>query len=193
MFKKIIKWFYLNFKFRKNSLRLKTLNIPASARIGFSNTIETGVSIDGDFEIGDLSYINKNSTLSDVSIGKYSSISSNCSIGGFEHPIHHFTTHPIIFNSYYGSKRIISVPKKKTIIGNDVWVGHGAIIKQGVIISDGAVVAAGAVVTKNIPPYEIWAGVPAKKINVRSVDKYPYGKNNWWDIEIERIREWKEY
>jgi serine acetyltransferase len=49
------------------------------------------------------------------------------------------------------------------------------------------------VVTKNIPPYEVWAGVPAKKINIRTIDKYPYGKKNWWDIEIERIREWEEY
>lgn len=55
-------------------------------------------------------------------------------------------------------------------IGHHVWIGTGAIILQGVTIGDGAVVAAGAVVTKDIPPYEVWGGVPAKFIRKRSTE-----------------------
>lgn len=55
-------------------------------------------------------------------------------------------------------------------IGNHVWIGTGAIVLQGVNIGDGAVVAAGAVVTKDIPPYEVWGGVPAKFIRTRTKD-----------------------
>ncbi|MFV0595792.1 CatB-related O-acetyltransferase [Shewanella sp.] len=193
MFKKIIKYFYLLVKNRGRKLKLKTMEIPSNALFGYMNTIESGVHVDGDFEIGDLSYINKNTILSNVRVGRFTSISSNCSIGGFEHPINFYTTHPIIFNKYYGAKKIINIESKITKIGNDVWIGHGAIIKQGVNVSDGAIVAAGSVVTKDIPPYEIWAGVPARKIKTRCVKILPFDNKNWWDLDIERIRQWEKY
>jgi acetyltransferase-like isoleucine patch superfamily enzyme len=56
----------------------------------------------------------------------------------------------------------------EVIIGNDVWIGANSILLKGVKISDGAVVGAGSVVTRSIPSYEIWAGIPAKKISERS-------------------------
>lgn len=55
----------------------------------------------------------------------------------------------------------------ETVIGNDVWVGASCLIKAGVTIGDGAVIGMGSVVTKDIGPYEIWAGVPAKRIKCR--------------------------
>ncbi|RTL49082.1 MAG: acyltransferase [Sphingobacteriales bacterium] len=58
-------------------------------------------------------------------------------------------------------------PGAPIIIGDDVWVGTNAVVLKGVTIGDGAIVAAGAVVTKSIPPYEIWGGVPAKKMGER--------------------------
>ncbi|MFE8711466.1 MULTISPECIES: CatB-related O-acetyltransferase [Aeromonas] len=193
MLKKIIKFIYFKVKYRNKKLKLKTMNLPLGSVFGYMNTVESGVYIDGEFEIGDLSYINKNSILSNVIIGKFTSISSNCSIGGFEHPISYYTTHPIVFNDYYGAKKTIHVNVKKTVVGNDVWIGHGAIIKQGVTIADGAVIAAGAIVTKSIPPYEIWGGIPARKIKSRSVDRLPYNTKCWWELDIKRIQEWKEY
>jgi len=172
---------------------LKTLDFPLSARFGYMNTLETGVSVDGDFSIGDFSYINKNTHLSNVIIGKYTSISSSCNIGGAEHPISTYTTHPIIFNGYYGANKVMAITVKKTTIGNDVWIGHGVFIKQGVTISDGAVVAAGSVVTKSIPSYEVWGGVPAKKIKDRVVRNLPYGVEDWWNLDHDMVRAWEEY
>ena len=193
MFKKFIKLFYLRFLYRQKKLNLKTSHLPLSASFGYLNTIESGVFIEGNFSIDDFSYINKNSFLSNVTIGKFTSISSNCSIGGFEHPIDRFTTHPITFNKYYGADKIVEVEDKITVIGNDVWIGHGAIIKKGISISDGSIVGAGSVVIKNIPPYEVWAGVPAVKIKNREIKQFPYDQKDWWNLDIDRIKKWKEF
>lgn len=62
---------------------------------------------------------------------------------------------------------IQSCPSSPIILEDDVWLGVNCIVLKGVIIGKGAIVAAGAVVTKNIPPYEIWGGVPARRIGVR--------------------------
>ena len=61
-------------------------------------------------------------------------------------------------------------PDFKVVIGDRAWIGPGAVILHSVHIGEGAIVAAGAVVTKSVPPYEIWAGVPARKIGERTRD-----------------------
>ncbi len=76
------------------------------------------------------------------------------------------------------------------IIGNDVWIGHEAAIMAGVKIGDGARIATRAVVTKNVKPYEVVGGVPAKSIKLRFDSETIEMLENlkWWDMGIESIR-----
>lgn len=79
--------------------------------------------------------------------------------------------------------------KNKVVIGNDVWVGTGAIIFHGVTIGDGAVIGAGAVVTHNVPPYAIVVGVPAEILKYRfnQVQIKELQAISWWNWSTEKI------
>jgi len=72
-----------------------------------------------------------------------------------------------------------------------VWIGNGAIVLSGVMIGNGSVVGAGSVVTKNIPPYEIWAGNPARFIRLRFPEEVSEKINatEWWDWSIEKLQQ----
>ena len=80
--------------------------------------------------------------------------------------------------------------EESTIIGNDVWIGAKAIIRSGVTIGDGAVIGAGAVVTKDVPPYAIVAGVPAKIIRYRFDEELRKAllAAKWWDRDMTELR-----
>ena len=118
------------------------------------------VNIAKGFACGDCVYIGQYSYIGpNVKIGNFSLISDNVNIIGHDH----------VFN-IAGVPTILSgVPEDKliTTIGDDVWIGHAATIMRGVKLGDGCIIAANSVVTKNVPAFEIWAGVPARKINVR--------------------------
>lgn len=140
-------------------------------------------------KIGAYSTIGYNSVVRFATIGKFSQSSWNVTIGGAEHPLHHLSTHTI---SVYGlsNKRLgkgngdYDLYQLPVSIGNDVWIAAGAQIKRGITIADGAVIGTNAVVTHNVGPYEIWAGVPAKKIGQRFDDRIIERllKIRWWDL-----------
>lgn len=121
------------------------------------------------------SYIGYNTILYNVEIGSFCSIASDCRIGQSGHPIHWISTSPT-FNKNRNILKINFsenqfIEDKKIIIGNDVWIGNNVHIKSGVKISDGAIIGMGSVVTKNVGPYEIWGGNPAKLIKKRFSDE----------------------
>ena len=163
--------------------------------------ISQAADLRGHFSIGAFSTISPTDGigrfLHNVSIGRYCSIAAGVWISPHEHPAAWLTTSPCVYGggAFLWARRILGrspvVPMphactKPVKIGNDVWIGQGAFIKGGVSIGDGAVVAAHAVVTKDVPPYAIVGGVPAKVIKYR-FDEETIGrllKLRWWDYDI---------
>lgn len=137
------------------------------------------------------SYINHNTTLKHTVVGKFCCISWDvCLYGGSSHD---YST-PSMYTSYhwktiFGSTIDKSLDKAKTQIGNDVWIGNGAIVINGVKVGDGAIIGAGAVVTKDVPPYSIVVGVPARVIRKRFDDNTIERLLNvkWWNWPLETI------
>ena len=138
-------------------------------------------------ELGDFSYIAYNTKCYNTRIGNYCSIGSDCVIGGAEHPLTSISSSPVFYDKknpckvYFGNWKWDSF-SKETIIGNDVWIGDHSLIKAGLSIGNGSVVGMGSVVTKNIPPYEVWAGNPAKFIKRRFNEEIVADlmNSNWW-------------
>ncbi len=149
--------------------------------------------------IGKYSYIGNNSFVSDTNIGNFTSISTNCYIGGTTHPIDWVSTSPVFHKWKNIMKKNFAKNEfeifKKTEIGNDVWIGNSVMIKAGIKIDDGAIIGMGSVVTKDIGPYEIWAGNPAKMIRKRFDDKTIENlkKIEWWNWEDKKIEEYSNY
>lgn len=186
----------------KNRLKYRQVNID-TPYIGENVIIEEGCSINRDViimnncSVDKYSYINFGSKIGYAQIGKFCSIGNNCEIGMHSHPINYISTSPRV----YGKKNILNITSKynefkdPTIIGNDVWIGSSAIIMQGVNIGNGAIIGAGAVVTKDVLPYEIVGGVPAKHIRFRfSKDIIAFLENLcWWNLNIKDSKEMKQY
>ncbi|MBP8793110.1 MAG: CatB-related O-acetyltransferase [Lutibacter sp.] len=160
----------------------------------FSNKVflAPGVKLEQS-EIGDYSRIRHFTMLKFVTIGKFSSIGKHCKIGVAAHPLNRISTNLIFYQKNKirqdWIKPIDFNPYKKTIIGNDVWIGEECFIPGGITIGNGAVIAGRSVVTKDVPPYAVVAGVPAKVI------KYRFNKevikvleeSEWWNFSEEKI------
>ena len=140
---------------------------------------------------------------SELEIGKYCSIANdvNFILDSGHHQLSETTTFPhfnylvnkelLICNKTQSDfKQSITTEKSKTIIGNDVWIGYEAVIMAGVHIGDGAIIGARAVVTKDVPPYTIVGGTPAKEIRKRFDEDVVKKllRLQWWDWSIDEIR-----
>lgn len=124
-------------------------------------------------ELGDYSYCDCLCDLANTTVGRFSNIASFVRIGATDHPLdraalHHFTYRSAKYwadaedDAAWFEKR----HSRRSTIGHDTWIGHGAQIKPDVVVGNGAVVASGAIVTKNVPPYAIVA-VAARTIRFR--------------------------
>lgn len=119
-------------------------------------------------------------------IGRYCSFSTTAVVLNRNHGISSLSTHPYIFNSALGLVESDAIEKGTCNIGDDVWMGHGAIITPSVrVIGRGAIVASGAVVTKNVPPYAIVGGNPAKVLKFRFEEDLitKIEASQWWLLD----------
>ena len=144
--------------------------------------------------MGRYSYCGYDCLLSNVEIGDFCSIGENVVIGGGTHPLHWVSTSPAFYKGRDSiSKRLATLHydyrDERTTIGSDVWIAQGVYIKAGVTIGCGAVIGMGAVVTKDVEPYAIVAGNPAKKIGERFESETAEKLMNlkWWVWEEEKL------
>lgn len=157
-------------------------------------------------------HILKGAKLKNVQVGKYSRVGENCQItnaviknftaiakdsiiGLGQHPTNYLTSHSIFYKKGNWGWHddwiapIDFIENKRITIGNDVWIGRRCMVMDGVTIGNGAIVAAGAIVTKDVPPYAVVGGVPAKVIKF----KFPEEIINrletiqWWNLSDEEI------
>ena len=160
-----------------------------------------------DCEIGLCTYISNDTHLDRTKIGRYCSIADHVRTGFGTHPTHtvvstfpsfYYDTKNIPFSFMEGQPPLYSVwryadsnDRDLVEIGNDVWIGSHVLIMDGVKIGDGAIVAAGAVVTKNVEPYSIVGGVPAKHIKYRFTEEQRKAllAIKWWEKDFEWVKE----
>jgi virginiamycin A acetyltransferase len=170
---------------------------PSEARIFYEEDI-----IYLDVPVGRMTYgfsrLNQDHLKGIHSIGRFCSIAADVAVAGMHHPLDWVSTNPFL---YYPNRGFIPppqrIPKKthqrnrKVVIGNDVWIGEGALILRPSVIGHGSVVAAGSVVTKDVPPYAIVAGVPAKFVKWRIPEPLieDMVSISWWDWDLSKIRE----
>jgi acetyltransferase-like isoleucine patch superfamily enzyme len=148
--------------------------------------------------IGKYSRVNPSCKLSNTTVGNFTAIGYGSDIGLGRHPLNFVSTHSIFYkknklrNDWVKPIKLLSLPIQ---IGNDVWIGIKCIILDGVKIGDGAIVGAGSVVTKEVPPYAIVGGAPAKIIKYRFepdvINRLLEIK--WWNLSDEEILEKIEF
>lgn len=154
-----------------------------------------------DSEIEKYSYVGWNTVVTHTSIGKFCSIAGDCVIGGASHPVDWASTSPLFYSGpNIFDENFSDVTYSNTIrtnIKNDVWIASNVIIKQGITIENGAIIGMGSVLTKDVGPYEIWVGNPAKMIGKRFNNDTKIIReihdSEWWQMNEKQIKEVAPY
>ncbi|GAB5400434.1 MAG: CatB-related O-acetyltransferase [Aureisphaera sp.] len=157
-----------------------------------ANKVPDRCNFSGKIKLGYATTLGYNNFLhGNIEIGKYCQLGADVAIHTTNHPIHYMSTY-INKNLFDGELSKLKEVKKVTI-GHDVWIGHNAIIVGEVSIGNGAIVASGSVVTKDVAPYTIVGGVPAKELKKRFSDTViqEIESLQWWNLsetELEKIK-----
>lgn len=150
--------------------------------------------------LGDYSYVERDCDLMYTRVGRFTSIASSVRINPSNHPwwrptLHHFSYRPGKFGFAATDQAVDESvfswrAEDRVDIGHDVWIGHGVIVLPGVTIGNGAIVGAGSVVTKDVAPYTIVVGNPARRLRPRFDDPQVAARLEalaWWDWPHERL------
>jgi acetyltransferase-like isoleucine patch superfamily enzyme len=159
--------------------------------LGRGCSIARGVELGARVTVGDYSYVNLGAIIGSGEIGRFCSIGPYAIVGMPEHPTCYLSTSPRL----YGRANVFRRPSDweefpdPPLIGSDVWIGASAFVRQGVQIGPGAVVAAGAAVTRDVDPYQIVGGVPARPIRSRfSTQEVEWLlQARWWDLPLAEL------
>jgi len=150
-------------------------------------------------KIGGYSNVGFASYLADCVVGRYCNIGARVSIGGYEHPQDWLgitayqwgkSTVPLVSSAIQRLLESNAPPRQRTtVIGSDVWIGDNSVVKRGVTIGDGVIVGAGCVVTRDVPPYAVVIGVPARVHRFRfELDiRQELLSSRWWEMELEEL------
>jgi len=192
-----VKWLLRLAKLKKKRIYGKLSSyVDDKSQLDGNNYLSQGSKVI-ESHLGQFSYVNYGSVVNQTTVGKYTCIGPQALIGGLGiHPTTRLSTHRMFYNgnnpcwSGYASGNPF-VENKRTIIGNDVWIGARVIVLDGVTIGDGAIVASGSIVTKNVENYSIVGGVPAKHIKYRlssdAVAKIL--EDPWWNWSESRVKQ----
>ncbi|MFT4524152.1 MAG: acetyltransferase-like isoleucine patch superfamily enzyme [Bacteroidia bacterium] len=181
-------------KYEKHNLMIGVGSDIINVELGTGVFLGADVAISNS-SIGDSSYVNSRSQIQHTKIGKFTSIGPNVHIVLGNHPTNFVSTHPTF---YANNKSFECFADKmyfeeygKVDIGNDVWIGQDVIIPGNVKIGDGAIIAPKAVVTKDVEPYAIVGGVPAKHIRYRfdEATRNTLQKDKWWNKDRTWLKE----
>ncbi len=192
----LIKKWYLEFKYRTQHLHIEYMAEITNCKFGNYNTVYKHARL-LNATLGDFTYVARNTQLYNATVGNFTCIRPNVSIGMGAHPSSNFvSTHPLFYSTLGQAGGLVIVAENlfnefpTTAIGNDVWIGNNVTIKYGVTIGDGAIIDSGAVVTKDVLPYSIVGGVPAKLIKYRfeqSQINYLLALK-WWNKDLQWLK-----
>ncbi len=194
-----IRWKYKNrVEFEQNSRVYSSCSFEGYNRICRDSYISNS-----DFGYG--TYVGRGSTIISTHIGRFTSIGPNVRVTSGNHPTEKIVSmHPAFYSlRKQAGFTFVRLQKydegldktRSTKIGSDVWIGDSALILEGVSIGDGAVVAAGAIVTKDVPPYAIVVGTPAKVLKYRfsEIQRAYLLEIKWWEKDILWIKKNAEH
>lgn len=159
-----------------------------NSKIHPSSKVESGSNIINTI-MGKHSFCGYNCEIANVEIGSFCSVANGVVIGGGMHPVQWVSSSPVFYEGRDSVKAKFSSHKRESVkitkIGHDVWIGQNVLIKQGVSIGTGAIIGMGSVVTKDVIPYSIVAGNPAKLIRMRFKNEIVNNllKSQWWELE----------
>jgi acetyltransferase-like isoleucine patch superfamily enzyme len=160
--------------------------VPPSSKVESGSTLLRS-------SFGEYSFCGYDCFFINCDIGRFCSIASRVVVGGARHPMEYVSTSPVFLSHKESIKKKFSKHdyywEPKTVIGHDVWIGEGVFIKGGVTIGIGAVIGMGSVVTKDVQPYAIYAGNPARLIRYRFADDVVSGllKSKWWESSVDEL------
>ena len=170
----------------------------SNSKIHKTSKIESGSQI-VNVTMGKHSFCGYDCTIVNCEIGNFCSISNGVVIGGGMHPIEWVSTSPVFYRGRDSVKKKYSTHsrelQKRTYIGNDVWIGERVLIKQGIAIGHGAVIGMGSIVTKDVKPYTIVGGNPAKIIRERFTSEIARDllAIKFWDMSDQELKKYAEY